>query len=108
VDGLKVNAPSTFGHILSQSGVSRLFACTPAGASASAGDFTVNCAGSPQVIRAGRAAHPALFPAPTSIIIAVADKSGALPSLAPLTPASAAFFYLAGRFAAVADAVQVC
>ncbi len=109
VDGLKLNSPSTSGHILSQSGASRLFACTTATtASASTGDFTVNCAGSPQVLRPGRTAHPALFPSPTSIIIAVADKSSALPPLAPLTPASAAFFFLAGRFAVVADAVQVC
>ena len=36
-------------------------------------------------------------------VIAVADKSNALISLAPLTPAAAAFFYLAGRFAVVAD-----
>ena len=106
VDGLKLNAPSTFGHILSQSGASRLFACTPAAASASAGDFTVDCAGTPQVLRAGRTAHPALLPTPTSIVIAVADKSSALPSLVSLSPASAAFFYLAGRFAVAADAVQ--
>ena len=108
VDGLKLSSHSTFGHILSESGASRLFACTPAGASASTGDFVVNCSGSPQIIRSGRSAHPALQPAPTSFIIAVADKSSALPSLAPLTPAAAAFFYLAGRFAVVADAVQAC
>ena len=108
VDSLKLTSHSTFGHILSESGASRLFACTSAGASASATDFTVNCSGSPQVLRAGRSAHPALFPAPASIIIAVADKSNALPALAPLTPAAAAFFYLAGRFAVVADAAQAC
>ncbi len=108
VDNLKLTSQSTFGHILSESGASRLFACTSAGASASATDFTVNCSGSPQVLRAGRSAHPALFPAPASIIIAVADKSNALPALAPLTPAAAAFFYLAGRFAVVADAAQAC
>ncbi len=108
VDSLKLTSHSTFGHILSESGASRLFACTPAGASASAADFTVNCSGSPQVLRAGRSAHPALFPAPASLIIAVADKSNALPALAPLTPAAAAFFYLAGRFAVVADAAQAC
>ena len=108
VDSLKLNSPSTFGHIISQSGSSRLFSCTPAGAAASAGDFTVNCAGSPQVLRPGRTAYPALLPAPASLVIAVADKSNALPSLAPLTPAAAAFFYLAGRFAVVADPIQAC
>jgi len=108
VDGLKLaQASSTYGHILSHSGVSRLFACTPAAASAAAGDFTVNCAGSPpQVLRPGRTAFPALLSLPTSIVIAVADKSGALPALAALTPAAASFFYLAGRAAVVADAAQ--
>lgn len=74
----------SFGHILTERRDSCLFACISAGASASAVDFTVNCSSSLQVLRAGRSAHPALLPAPASIIIAVADKANALPALAPL------------------------
>lgn len=58
----------SFGHILTERRDSCLFACTSAGASASATDFTVNCSGSPQVYNAlvARPILPSSPPPPPS------------------------------------------